>query len=180
MIVVAGIAGIAVAISLSPASGPAPTADSVARLTTYEAAITPTLQSAGAMVEQEIKPSIASLEDGSLSAAGMRSRAVSWRTRFDQARAALARVAVPAGLTKAAADFDRAFQQYEAAVALLATVPNSATGTPNPAQVQAAATAAHQADVLYDQAAAVIQALRRVAGLGPTVDLPDPTPSAVG
>jgi hypothetical protein len=181
-LLVAGAVAIAVAVSQSPSQSrsAAPTAASVARLTAYQSAIVPTLQAAGGMVEQEIKPSIASLEGGSLTAAELRSRAASWRTRFEQARASLAKVTVPAGLAGAAAGFDQAFQRYDDAVTALASVPDSATGNANPTQVQNATNIAAQADQLYDRASAIIQANRRAAGLGPTVDLPDPTPTAAG
>jgi hypothetical protein len=180
-LVVAGGLALAVGAMLSPSrpasSTPAPALVTTAQLTAYQAAIVPTLQTAGAMVEQEIKPSIAALEAGSLSASEMRSRAVTWESRFLQERVALAGVTLPAGLAGAASGFDSAFRRYDDAATALAGVANSDTGNANSAQVQAAATLAAQADKLYDAAAAIIQADRRTVGLGPTVDLPDPTPS---
>jgi hypothetical protein len=176
-VVVVGIAA-AVALNLSPPPpAPAPPAVSAAQLTAYDAAITPALQSAGAMVEQDIKPSIAALEAGSLTAATIRDRAAGWRVAFAQARVLLARATVPAQLSEAAADFDRAFQQYQAAAATLGTLPDSATGGADPDGVRAAAAQARQADASYDSAATIIQRLRRSAGLAPSADLPDPTPS---
>jgi hypothetical protein len=181
LLLAAGVA-IAVGASLSSSTAP-PTPRSVAavpaaQLAAYQAAIVPILQTAGGMVEQEIKPSIASLEDGSLTAAAMRSRGVVWQSRFEQARAALAKVTAPTGLAAVASGFDQAFQRYGDAATALAGVPDSATGNLNPAPVQVAASLAVQADKLYDAAAAIIQADRRAAGLGPTSDLPDPTPSS--
>jgi hypothetical protein len=180
-LVVGGGLALAVGAMLSPSrpgsSAPAPAVVPTAQLTAYQAAIIPTLQVAGGMVEQEIKPSIAALEAGSLSAAEMRSRAVTWESRFQQERAALAAVTVPAGLAGAASGFDNAFRRYDDAATALAGVPDSDVGNADSAQVQAAAALAAQADKLYDAAAAIIQADRRAVGLGPTVDLPDPTPS---
>lgn len=180
-LLVAAVVGIAIAVSLTPARPGSPTSRSpvvpAAALTAYQTAIVPTLQTAGAMVEQEIKPSISALESGSLTATELRSRAVAWQSRFQQARAALAGVTAPAGLAGAAGDFDSAFRRYDDAVTALASLPDSATGEANPLQVQTAASLAAQADHLYDQASAIIQADRRAAGLGPTADLPDPTPA---
>lgn len=130
------------------------------------------------MVEQEVKPAIGALQAGSLTPAEMRSRATGWEARFRSARAELARVLVPTGLSSAAVGFDRAFQGYEAAVARLASISDQASGAGSATDVAATTAAAHQADSAYDQAAAVIQAQRRAAGLGPAIDLPDPSATA--
>ena len=51
---------------------------------------------------------------------------------------------------------------------------DAATGADSATDVAATTAAAHRADSIYDQAAAIIQAQRRAAGLGPAIDLPDP------
>ena len=176
MLLVCAIAGVAVAIAMTPAPAPAGKPSvSGARLLAYEAAITPTLQAAGSMVEQEIKPSIASLQGGTLAVAQVRERAAGWSARFAQARAALAKVTVPREFAGAAALFDRAFVEYEAAVAPLGALIEGARADAVTAAIDAASAAARKADAVYDQAAAIIQAQRRALGMGPTIDLPDPT-----
>jgi hypothetical protein len=167
------VAAAAVAAAVASAISPPPAAvASASQLTAYQSAIAPQLQNAGAMVEGEIKPSIGSLEDGSLTVAAFIKRASSWQARFERARVALAAVVAPPALTDAALDFDRAFAAYRDAARLLGQVPASTTPAGASSGVAPGVSAAKQADALFNQAAAIIQKQRATDGLSPATDLP--------
>lgn len=164
-------AGAGIAILVSPSH------PDTAALRAYTAALRGPTAQGGQVVEQEMKPSVAAISSGQIDGPTLVSRARSWQIAFARVRHGIDAIAVPAGLQPAQRRFDAAIDGYAHVADLLVQAGAAATPDRRNALLDAAVAAGRQADGLYDQAAAQVQAALRAAGLPPDHYLPDPTPT---
>jgi len=149
---------------------------SAAALTAFTTALRAPTAQGGQVVQQEMKPSIGEFGSGQLDGPTLVNRARSWKIAFARVRDRVDAIPVPSGLQPARQLFDTAIAGYAHVADLLlqagASAPDSRAGL-----LAAAVAAGRHADAVYDQAAALVQAALRAAGLAPDHNLPDPTPT---
>ena len=143
----------------------------------YERAILVPIKDGGRLVEQEMKPSIADLQSGSLPASEAVDRANAWRTDLRQDKTKMVSLAPPKFLRGIEVLWGSAMDAYLEIPDLFARAAH-ATGPARSALIGQAAAAGTRADRLFDRAARAMQFHRRRLGLGPTHDLPDPSSTA--
>ena len=150
-----------------------------AAIVAYERSVLPSIREAGRIVQQEMKPSLREIADGSITGQQLLDRTGAWQRVFKRAREDLLALEPPGFLGDIEAGWDAAIGAYLNAVdafqALGRADPGSRTGA-----LDQAVTLGEFADDLFDRVAGVIQLHRRRLGLGPTTNLPDPSPTAAG
>ena len=131
------------------------------------------IDEAGAVVVDEIKPSLPDLVYGKLAPEQFQNYSVGWRASLDRARRRFDTCQAPSRLRPAATLYDTALRQYVDAVDAFA----AASRRPAPeisSGVSAGAHVAEKADATWDRAGRLVSAeLKRVGA-------PDPPPKRVG
>lgn len=143
----------------------------------YEKKILVPIDDGGRLVQQEMKPSLADLESGSLGVTEAVGRANAWRGVLQQDRAAMVALKPPPFLRGIEKLWGAAVDAYLVIPDLFAEAAR-ATGAARSALLDQAADAGNRADRLFDRAARAMQFHRRRLGLGPTHQLPDPDATA--
>jgi hypothetical protein len=157
-------------------AGSAQRRDDRAAYLRYERAALIPIQSGGRLTEQEMKPSLAELGDGRITAAAALERARAWRFAFENVRKELSELDPPSFLGDITHKWSVAIDGYLVIVTRFEEAAR-ATGAERRRLITAAADAGNAADDLFDDAARVMQIHRRRLGLGGTHSLPDPTPT---
>jgi hypothetical protein len=152
-------------VALAPPSG-------AAALTAYTTALRQPTAAGGAIVAEEMRPSLGEFASGAVDPATFSRRAAGWRLAMTQVRQRIDAITVPPTMRSAAQLFDQALTEYVHAATLFAAVGESPAAQ-RQALVDGGMTAATQADALYDRAAAVVQSGLRQAGLPTDTLLPD-------
>jgi hypothetical protein len=175
---VAALAIVGIAAILLTSGGRAPDRhrQDADALRAYTVALRGPTAAAGQVVEQDMKPSLADFRAGRLEPAAFAERARSWQLSFRRTRQQLDAISPPPSVSQARPLFDGALDAYFNAAATLEQAAGAEAGARNGLVDEAVATA-RQADRTYNQAAAVVQAALRAAGLPPDPDLPDLAPS---
>jgi hypothetical protein len=153
--------------------------DDRAAIVSYERSLLPAVREAGRIVQQEMKPSLREIAEGTITGHQLLDRTGAWQRVFKRVRDDLLALEPPALLGEIEAGWDAAIGAYLITVDAFQTVGRADPGTVS-AAVDQAATLAERADKLFDRVAGVIQFHRRRLGLGATPNLPDPSPSPVG
>ena len=148
-------------------------------LVEYERKILPHLKEAGRIVQQEMKPTLSHLSAGDVTNAQLVERVAAWERAFERVRSDVVAIPPPVLLGEIKAKWDLAMGGYLLTVDAFKAIAN-APPEQRAAAIQAATTFGERADGLFDDAAAIIQFHRKRLGLGPSRNLPDPTPSASG
>ncbi|MGH2793427.1 MAG: hypothetical protein ACRDKG_03890 [Actinomycetota bacterium] len=148
-------------------------------LLSYERAILPHIREAGRIVQQEMKPSLREITDGSLSDAEILERAEAWQRVFERVRADLLALQAPSLLGDIKEAWSAAMGGYLLAVDTVAAIARAPAGQRTVA-IEQAATFGERADELFDTVASIIQLHRKRLDLGPSRNLPDPQPTASG
>lgn len=146
------------------------------QVVTYQKAILDPLKDGGRVVEQDMKPTVNDFAAGTVSAPDFAKRAEGWVADLARIRATVAAVPAPEALRPVAAAFDRALVRYADAARAFhdAAVP---PGARRADLLKAAYGIAADADTRYDDASALLQRARQKAGLDPTSDFPNPSPT---
>lgn len=153
--------------------------DDRASLVSYELSLLPAVREAGRIVQQEMKPSLREIMEGTITGRQLLERTGAWQRVFKRVREDLLALEPPALLGDIEAGWDAAMGAYLLTVDAFQTI-----GRADPASVSfavdQAVTFAERADDLFDRVAGVIQFHRRRLGLGSSTNLPDPSPSPAG
>ncbi|MEX2557302.1 MAG: hypothetical protein WEB06_16935 [Actinomycetota bacterium] len=150
-----------------------------AALVSYEESLLPAVREAGRIVQQEMKPSLREIVEGTITGVQLLDRTGAWQRVFQRVRDDLLGLEPPALLGDIEAGWDAAMGAYLVTVDAFQTVGRADPGTLS-AAVDQAVTIAENADKLFDRVAGVIQFHRRRLGLGASPNLPDPSPTPVG
>jgi hypothetical protein len=150
--------------------------DDRAALVSYERSLLPAVREAGRVVQQEMKPSLREIMEGTITGRQLLERTGAWQRAFKRAREDLLALEPPELLGDIEAGWDAAMGAY-----LLTVDAFQKIGRADPASVSfavdEAVTFAERADDLFDRVAGVIQFHRRRLGLAPSMSLPDPSPT---
>jgi hypothetical protein len=146
-------------------------------LIAYEKAILPLVREAGELVEREMKPTLRDAADGKVSNEDLTRRAGAWERALERIRTELLELSPPPFLTDVEAGWSTSMGGYLLVVDAFKTIAASPPEQRANA-IRQATTFGEQADELFDQVASLIQFHRRRLDLGPSQNLPDPTPSA--
>jgi hypothetical protein len=153
--------------------------DDRAALVSYERSLLPAIREAGRIVQQEMKPSLREIVEGTITGQQLLDRTGAWQRVFKRVRDDLLALEPPALLGDIEAGWDAAMGAYLITVDAFQTVGRADPGTV-PVAVEQAVTLAEQADKLFDRVAGVIQFHRRRLGLGASPNLPDAFPTPPG
>ena len=160
-------------------AGSANRKDDRGALVSYERSLLPAVREAGRIVQQEMKPSLREIVEGSITGQQLLDRTGAWQRVFKRVRDDLLALEPPAFLGDIESGWDAAIGAYLITVDAFQGVGRSDPGTV-PVAVDQAVTLAEHADELFDRVAGVIQFHRRRLGLGASPNLPDPSPSPAG
>jgi hypothetical protein len=138
----------------------------------YEKAVLIPIKDGGRIVQEEMKPSLREISDGSISGDQLAGRAETWRRVFTQIKADVLAPVPPRFLGDIRARWSAAMDAYLAAVDAFAAIAR-APAPERSGLVGSAADAGERADKLFDAGARVMQAHRKRLGLGVTADFPD-------
>ena len=153
--------------------------DDKAALVAYERSLLPAVREAGRIVQQEMKPSLREIVEGTITGQQLLDRTGAWQRVFKRVREDLIALEPPAFLGDIEAGWDAAMGAYLITVEAFQTLGRADPGTVSVAAEQAVSLGEH-ADDLFDRAAGVIQFHRRRLGLGASANLPDASPSPAG
>jgi hypothetical protein len=145
-------------------------------LTAYTQALRAPTSDGGRIVEEEMKPSIGELQQGTIDGATFADRARGWQIALKQVKDRIDRISVPPAIAAAGPLFDQAMDAYIAAARLFEQAGTAPTDQRS-AALQRAIAQAQQADRDYDAASLVVQRALAAAQLPADPDLPNPTPS---
>ena len=148
-------------------------------LVTYERSLLPAVREAGRIVQQEMKPSLREIVEGTITGPELLDRTGAWQRVFKRVRDDLRGLKPPSFLGDIEAGWDSAMGAYLITVDAFQAIGRADPGSVSVA-VDQAVTLAEHADRLFDRAAGVIQFHRRRLGLAPSPNLPDPSPSPAG
>lgn len=156
---------IAIATISAGLTARAPSADRDQRaLRAYASAIRPFQRAGGQVVAEEIRPRLADIELGAVTADQFRVEATAWKQKMESVRRGIAAVKPPTRVKAAAHLYDVAMRQYQAAIDAFVV----AVGRP-PAELKEAITAAvplaDRADATYDRADKLVDAALVRAGV---------------
>lgn len=146
-------------------------------LVAYEKAVLPLVREAGGLVQTEMKPTLREAAEGKLSNEDLIRRAEAWQRVFERIRTELLALSPPSFLTDVEAGWSTTMGGYLLVVDAFEAIA-SAPADQRATAIEQATTLGERADGLFDQVAALIQFHRRRLDLGPSPNLPDPTPSA--
>ena len=136
----------------------------------YAAAIKPYQRAGGQVVAEEIRPRLADIEVGAVTADQFRLEAAGWKQTMEKVRRQIAAVRAPSRLHRAAALYDQAMRQYQAAIDGFVTAAGSPASQLK-AAITAAVPAAQRADATYDHADRLVDAALEAVG-APVVTTP--------
>jgi hypothetical protein len=153
--------------------------DDRAALISYERSLLPAVREAGRIVQQEMKPSLREIVEGTITGQQLLDRTGAWQRVFKRVRDDLLGLEPPSFLGDIEAGWDTAMGAYLVTVDAFQTVGRADPGSVSVA-VDQAISFAERADQLFDRVAGVIQFHRRRLGLGASPALPDPSPSPAG
>lgn len=153
--------------------------DDRAAIVAYERSVLPAVREAGRIVQQEMKPSLREIVEGTITGQQLLDRTGAWQRVFKRVRDDLLALEPPALLGDIEGGWSAAMGAYLITVDAFQAVGRADPGTLS-AAVDQAATVAENADKLFDRVAGVIQFHRRRLGLGASQNLPDPSPSPAG
>lgn len=142
----------------------------------YERAILPHIREAGRVVQQEMKPTLREAAEGELTDEQLVQRAATWERVFERVRLDILALDPPALLGEIEEGWSVSMGAYLLAVDAIADIAEAPADRRESA-MNTAATFGERADGFFDDVAAIIQFHRRRLGLGPSRNLPDPTPS---
>ncbi|MGH2785181.1 MAG: hypothetical protein ACRDJ1_07950 [Actinomycetota bacterium] len=145
-------------------------------LLAYERAILPHVREAGRIVQQEMKPTLREISDGAVTDSQILERSEAWQRVFERVRADLLALKAPGLLGDIDQAWSAAMGGYLLAVDTVAAIARAAPDQRTVA-IDQAATFGERADQLFDTVASIIQFHRKRLGLGPSLNLPDPTPT---
>lgn len=146
-------------------------------LVAYEKAVLPLVREAGGLVQTEMKPTLREAAEGKVSNEDITRRADAWQRVFERIRAELLALSPPSFLTDVETGWSTTLGGYLLVVDAFEAIA-TAPADQRSAAIEQATTLGERADGLFDQVAALIQFHRRRLDLGPSPNLPDPTPSA--
>ena len=153
--------------------------DDRAAILAYERSVLPAVREAGRIVQQEMKPSLREIVDGTITGQQLLDRTGAWQRVFKRVRDDLIALDAPSFLGDIDAGWDAAMGGYLVTVDAFQAIGRADPGS-LPVAVDRAVSLAEQADALFDRVAGVIQFHRRRLGLGSSTNLPDPSPSPTG
>ncbi|HZS15818.1 MAG TPA: hypothetical protein VFC09_14580 [Candidatus Dormibacteraeota bacterium] len=180
LVVAAGLVVILVLSATGSTGGNAGTSPTPAAgsgvLTAYTQALKGPTQEGGQVIEQLLKPSLNSFEQGQEDAATFLSQARGWVLSLQKVRQEVAAIPVPPVIAAAGPLFVQAMDAY---VHTAQVLENAATlpAAQRTAALEAGRQAGRDADAVFDQAAAIVQRALRAAGLPTDAALPDVTPA---
>ena len=151
--------------------------DDRAALVAYERSLLPAVREAGRIVQQEMKPSLREIVDGTITGQQLLDRTGAWQRVFKRVRDDLVALDAPAFLGDIDAGWDAAMGAYLLTVDAFQTVGRADPGTLSVA-VDQAVSLAERSDDLFDRVAGVIQFHRRRLGLGSSTEPARPQPPA--
>jgi hypothetical protein len=147
-----------------------------AAVVSYERAFLPAVREAGRIVQQEMKPSLAEIDEGKITNEQLLERADAWQRVFEKSRADLLALTPPPFLGDIEQGWSTAMGGYLLAVDAFRSVARAEADARENA-IDQAATFGERADALFDSVAGIIQFHRRRLGLGATPNLPDASPT---
>lgn len=153
--------------------------DDRAAIVAYERSVLPAVREAGRIVQQEMKPSLREIMEGTITGRQLLDRTGAWQRVFKRVRDDLIALDAPAFLSDIDAGWDAAMGAYLVTVDAFEAIGRADPGAVSVA-VDQAVSLAERADDLFDRVAGVIQFHRRRLGLGSSTNLPDPSPSPTG
>lgn len=142
----------------------------------YERAILPLVREAGRVVQQEMKPILEEIDDGDVTDEQLVQRAAAWERVFERIRLELLALDPPELLGSIEDGWSASMGAYLLTVDAIADIAGTAPDQRVRA-IETAATFGERADDFFDDVAAIIQFHRKRLGLGPSQNLPDPSPS---
>lgn len=148
-------------------------------IASYERSVLPAVREAGRIVQQEMKPSLREIVEGTITGRQLLDRTDAWERVFKRVRDDLLALDAPPFLGDIDAGWDAAMGAYLVTVDAFRTIGRTDPGSVSVA-VDQAVSFAERADDLFDRVAGVIQFHRRRLGLGSSTNLPDPSPSPAG
>jgi hypothetical protein len=125
-----------------------------------------------------MKHAIGRIDRDELSGAELEREAGAWMTALSPMRRVVDELRPPPGLEGAKVALAEAVDTY-VSVATVLREASQASGERLDRALDRAVELGSRGDALFDDAAELIQAARRAAGLGPTIDLPDPGNSRI-
>ena len=143
----------------------------------YERAILPLIREAGRIVQQEMKPTLREVAEGEVTDEQIVQRAAAWERVFERVRLDILALDPPALLGEIEEGWSTAMGAYLLAVDAVADI-TEASADQRASAIDTASTFGERADGFFDDVAGIIQFHRKRLGLGPSQNLPDPTPSA--
>jgi hypothetical protein len=168
------VAGVAIGATVVFIAGSANRRSDRKALVAYERAMLPHLKEAGRIVQQEMKPTLREVAEGSVSDAQLLERTAGWQLGLERVRKELLALSPPALL---GSDFEdnlsTAMGGYLLTVDAFTAIAN-APPDQKTVSIEAATTFGERADDLFDDVAGIIQFHRKRLGLGPSSNLPDP------
>jgi hypothetical protein len=153
--------------------------DDRAAIVAYERSVLPAVREAGRIVQQEMKPSLREVVDGTITGQQLLDRTGAWQRVFKRVRDDLVALDAPAFLGDIDAGWDAAMGAYLVTVDAFQAIGRADPGFVSVA-VDQAVSLAERADDLFDRVAGVVQFHRRRLGLGASPNLPDPSQSPAG
>lgn len=136
---------------------------------TYEEKIRPLAVDGGRIVQQEIKPRLTDLRQGTVTAQQFGSEAQNWLNQFQRIRREFAAVAHPDRLNETATLYDRALAGYIRSIQAFIEAATKVNAAERDALLSRGADAAEQADNAYDRARETLAKEMKEVGLDPSV-----------
>jgi hypothetical protein len=173
IVIVAVLAAVSVSAAVIAATG-SPKALTRIQEQRFEAAVVPLVTDAGRVVEEGMKPALHDLTtDHVTSPAFIATEATQWRATLEHDRGSLSDLHLRGRLADARGRLVAALDLYVDAAAQFRSAA-LASGEQREQLIDGGVATAKRADATYDQGAAIVQAVRRSLGLGPSDSFPDP------
>jgi hypothetical protein len=145
-----------------------------AQILAFERAVDPLVTRGGQVVQEGMKPAVVDLDkDHVTPPAFIAHEADGWTATLSDVRRSIAAVKVASGLSAPRQTLVSALDMYVSAASTFKAAA-LAPAAQRKALITSGINKAQQADHIFDQAAAAIQAARRHLGLGASASFPDP------
>ena len=172
MILAAAIAAVSVSVGVIAATG-SPSGPTRTQEQRFEAAVVPLVTAGGRVVENGMKPALHDLTTDHVTPPSfIATEATQWQTALERVRSDLARVPSTGRLAQARTRLVAALDLYIDAAGQFRSAALAA-GSQRQQLIDKGIAVAKRGDATYDEGAAIVQAVRRSLGLGPSSSFPD-------
>src|SRR3954467_11900919 len=173
VIVAAVVAAVSIAAGVIMATG-SPSRPTRSQEQQFEAAVVPRVTEGGRVVEQGMKPALHDLTSDHVTPPSfVATEATQWQTTLERVGSQVAGIHVHGRLAQARTRLAAALSLYADAAAQFHAAA-LASGQQRAHLIDRGIATAKRADTTYDEGAAIVQAVRRSLGLGPSASFPDP------